>query len=83
MSLEHLPPDVEQGVEMFAGRHHISHDEAIVRLLESGLEHEQSMAKINGLSGMPMTDEDARVVDDAVSIAMDARRQRSERMSRG
>jgi hypothetical protein len=82
MSLEDLPPNLEHSVEMFADRHQLSRDEAIIRLLEGGLEHECSSAKIKGLSGTPMTDDEASVVDEALSLAMEARRQRSDRMSR-
>lgn len=82
MSLENLPTNLEHGVEMFADRHHISHDEAVVRLLETGLQFEQSISKIKGLSGIPMTDDEASVVDDALALAMEHRRQRTDRMSR-
>ena len=82
MNFENLPPSLEHGVEMFADRHHISHSEAVVRLLETGLQFEQSISKIQGLSGIPMTDDEVSVVDSAMDLAMEDRRQRTDRMSR-
>jgi hypothetical protein len=37
MSLDHIPPNIEQGVQRFAEAQHISHDEALLRILENGL----------------------------------------------
>ena len=82
MSLEQLPPNIEQGIERFAVQHHLSHDEALIKLIETGLQHRQPIPKIRGLSGVPMSDDDAVVVDEALDLAMEAFRQRSERRSR-
>ena len=82
MSLEHLPPSIEQGVERFAGQNHLSHDEAVIKLIETGLRFTLSTKKIKGLSGVPMSDEDAGIVDEALALAMDARRERSDRLNR-
>jgi len=37
MSLDHLPASIEQGVQRFAAELHISHDEALLKLIETGL----------------------------------------------
>lgn len=37
MSLDHLPASIEQGVQRFADELHISHEEALLRLIETGL----------------------------------------------
>ena len=79
MSLEQFPPNIEQGIERFAVQHHLSHDVALIKLLETGLQYGQPIPTIRGLSGVPMSDDDAGVVDEALDLAMDARRQRSER----
>jgi len=43
MSLEHLPPDIEHGIRAYAASLRISHDEAVIKLLESGLTAERSV----------------------------------------
>lgn len=82
MSLEQFPPNIEQGIERFALQHHISHDEALIKLIETGLQYGQFTPRIRGLSGVPMNDDDAGVVDEALALAMESRRQRSERRHR-
>jgi hypothetical protein len=37
MSLERLPANIEQGVQRLADELHISHDEAVLKLIETGL----------------------------------------------
>ncbi len=37
MSFEPLPPHLEQSVQRFASQQHITHDEAVIRLIETGL----------------------------------------------
>jgi hypothetical protein len=37
MSLEPLPPNLEQGIQQYAAEQHISHDEAVRELLASAL----------------------------------------------
>ena len=80
MSLKHLPENLEQSVKQFASQQHISRDEAVIKLIETGLKDVKAKAQIAGLSGSPMSDEEAAIVDDALAIAMEARRERSERM---
>lgn len=76
-----FPADIESGIAQFAQTNHISHDEAVIKLLETGLRHGKRTQKIKGLSGEPMNDEDAAIVDGALSLAMEARRQRSDRLN--
>ena len=82
MSLEQLPANIEQGIERFAVQHQLSHDEALIKLLETGLKYGEPIPSIRGLSGVPMSDDEAGLVDEALALAMDARRQRSERRHR-
>lgn len=42
MSLEPLPPNLEQGVQRFAAEQHISHDEALRKLIQTGLTTSQT-----------------------------------------
>jgi len=42
MSLEPLPPNLEQGIRRFAAEQHISHDEAIRTLLTAALDQAKS-----------------------------------------
>ena len=81
MSIGQLPSYIEKGIEQFARQNHLSHEEAVIKLLESGLRHGQPTPKIKGLSGEPMTDEDAAIVDGALELVMQARRQRSDRLN--
>jgi len=37
MGLDRLPPNIEQGVQSYADALHITHDEAVLRILETGL----------------------------------------------
>ena len=39
MSFEPLPQNLEQGVNRFAQQQHVSHDEAVLILIETGLRH--------------------------------------------
>jgi hypothetical protein len=83
MSFDDLPNEIKKGIQQYAGENHLSHDEAVIRLIEKGLENCLTQPAINGLSGIAMSDDEAALVDDAVDLAMEARRHRSERLSRG
>ena len=72
-----LPHDIEESIKRFAQERRISHDEAVLRLIENGLKTSESRPRIKGLSGKPMSDEEAAIVDDALAIAMEARRERA------
>jgi hypothetical protein len=68
MSFEHLPPSIEQGIQRFADERRISHDEALLRLIQTGL----TATKPTPHAG-----------DEIAENAMEARRQRSsERRAR-
>jgi hypothetical protein len=70
MSLEHLPPNIEQGIQRFADERHISHDEALVRLIQTGL-----------TASKPTTV--PKAADESAAHALAARRERSaERRAR-
>lgn len=78
MSLD-IPSNVERGIQQFAQQEHITHDEAVLRLIETGLSASQPVAKTVfeqglGLFGSP---EDASLLDEVVSIAYEERRRRS------
>jgi hypothetical protein len=76
-----IPPQIEPSIKEFARAQHITADEAIVRLLEEGLRANQprrmdrdpAASRIPGLSGEPMSDEEAAVMDEVVEIAMESR----------
>jgi len=72
-----IPVTIEPRIQQFAHAQHITTDEAIVRLLDAGLERlVPKTAAIPGLTGTPMSDEDAAVMDEVVEIAMNSRSQR-------
>ena len=81
-----------RGVREFAEEQHISHDEALLKLIETGLTTLRPQPKgiapvinqvrIPGLTGKPMSDEDAAMMDEVVTEAMEARRHRWERYLR-
>ncbi|HEY3780862.1 MAG TPA: hypothetical protein VGL56_07250 [Fimbriimonadaceae bacterium] len=88
MSLEPLPPKIERGVERYAREQHISHDEALLKLIETGLTAAKTSGKatdaanirIPGLPAEPMSAGDAAIVDEAMALVIEARRDRSERL---
>ncbi len=83
MGFEDLPDDIEQDIRRFADEQHLTRDEAVIRLLESGLVATKTKNKfgIPGLPSEPMSDEDAAVMDQIVDDAMRARRERLERLA--
>jgi len=85
MSFDPLPSDLEIGIERFAIEHHLSRDEALRQVVAPGLvaasEPAKSKIRIPGLPSLPMSPEDSLVVDEAMAIVMEARRERSARVS--
>ena len=74
MSFEPLPSNLEQDVRQFASRQHISRDEAVIKLIETGLHVTKPKSPIEqglGLFGSP---EDAALLDEVVSMAYKERR---------
>ncbi|MHB8636059.1 MAG: hypothetical protein ACYC96_06270 [Fimbriimonadaceae bacterium] len=53
MSLEPLPPNLEQGVQRFAAEQHISHAEALRKLIQTGLTVAQTAPKGPVAQGRP------------------------------
>lgn len=82
MSLDiEIPPNVERGIQKFALEEHISHDEAVLRLIEAGLTAGSPRTKTVfeqglGLFGSP---DDAALLDEVVSLAYEERRKASTR----
>lgn len=75
-----IPSNIEREIQRFALEQHISHDEAILRLIESGLSLRKPVSRTVfeqglGLFGSP---EDAALLDEVVSIAYEERRRPSE-----
>lgn len=79
MSLD-IPSNIERDIQRFAQQEHITHDEAVLRLIETGLSARTPVAKTVfeqglGLFGSP---EDAALLDEIVSIAYQERRRPSK-----
>jgi hypothetical protein len=80
-----IPSSIERDIERFAQQQHLSHDEAVLRLIETGLRvrnlapktaSEQTVFEQGlGLFGSP---EDAALIDEVVSIAYEERRRPPE-----
>ncbi len=76
MSFDPLPANIEKGVQNFAAEEHITHDEAILRLIQAGLavtgEHKTDSKKTGGerpgdlLIGLFSAPADAAVFDEAL-----------------
>ena len=72
-----IPPHFEPQLEIVAEAQHITMDEALKRVLEAGLERlVPKRTAIPGLTGYPMSDAEAAVMDEVVEIAMSSRAQR-------
>lgn len=75
-----IPSDIERDIQRFAQEQHITHDEAILRLIETGLSVRKPVAPKTvfeqglGLFGSPA---DASLLDEVVSIAYEERRRPS------
>ena len=79
MSLE-IPSNIERDLQKFAQQEHITHDEAVLRLIETGLSARKLVPKAVfeqglGLFGSP---EDSALLDEVVSIAYEERRRPSK-----
>lgn len=75
-----IPSNMERDIQQFAQQEHITHDEAVLRLIETGLSARKSVPKSVfeqglGLFGDP---EDAALLDEVVSIAYEERRRPSK-----
>ena len=78
MTLE-IPTEIERDIHRFAEQERISHDEAVVRLIEAGLSARRPAQTVFeqglGLFGSP---EDCALLDDVVSTAYEERRRPSK-----
>jgi len=76
-----IPSNIEGDIQRFAQEQHITHDEAVLRLIETGLSVRRPVASKTvfeqglGLFGSP---EDSLLLDEVVSIAYDERRRPSK-----
>jgi hypothetical protein len=82
MSL-HIPSNIERGIRRFAEEEHITRDEAVLRLLETGLSVTKPGPKTVFEQGLGLfgSSEDASLLDDVVSIAYEERRRPSKSVS--
>ncbi len=74
MSLD-IPSNIERDIQRFAQQEHITPDEAVVRLIETGLSALKPIAKTvfeQGL-GLFSSPEDSALLDEVVSIAYEER----------
>lgn len=72
----HIPSAMERDIANFAQAEHITHEEAVVRLIEAGLSAKKPtpqgiFEEGLGLFGSP---EDAALLDEVVAIAYEERR---------
>ena len=80
MSFEHLPSNLEQDVQRFASRQHISRDEAVIKLIETGLDLVKAKpgSAIEQGMGMFGSPEDSALLDEVVTIAYSERRRQTK-----
>ncbi len=78
MSLD-IPSNIDRDIQRFAQQEHITHEEAVLRLIETGLSVSKPVKTVfeqgMGLFGSP---EDAALLDEVVSIAYEERRRPSK-----
>ena len=73
-----IPRHIESEVQEYAGTQHISTDEAILRLIQSGLDMARSTPAQQGL-GLFSSPEDSEALDAAVKLAYEDRNRPSNR----
>jgi hypothetical protein len=86
MSFEPLPQRIEQGVSRYAEQQHISHDEAVLELIETGLQLVlPTQNKLLGknpaeeLIGLFSSPDDWVFMDEVVTIAYEGRKAAASR----
>lgn len=74
MSFE-IPVSVEQEIERYAEREHLSKDEAVVQLIEDGLRHRDSrpLTPAEEGRGMFSSPEDAALMDYVIQVTYESR----------
>jgi hypothetical protein len=86
VSFESLPNNLEQGVKQFAKQQHVSHDEAVLMLIETGLQHVSTgndaadgKNPAQELIGLFSSPEDSALMDEVVSLAYEGRKAAAKR----
>jgi hypothetical protein len=74
-----IPSYIEPSIERFAQAQRITHDEAIIRLIQFGLEHALPPPAARETLGIFSSPEDSAAIDDAMTIAMKERERRNGR----
>jgi hypothetical protein len=74
-----IPTDIEPQVQQFAHAQHISIDEAVVRLIEAGLNVIQAKPTNRSLLGTFASPAESAVMDEALELAMRERERRNAR----
>jgi hypothetical protein len=74
-----LPSSIERDIQRFAQEQHLTHDEAVVRLIEIGLKvrNAASVDVFEQGLGLFAAPEDTALLDEVVSIAYQERRRPS------
>jgi hypothetical protein len=75
-----IPPYMEPQVQQFAQNQHISPDEAVIRLIEAGLNVAQSKPTGRSILGAFAGPEDSAGMDEALDLAMRDRERRHARL---
>ena len=72
-----IPVAIEPEIIQYAQTERITESEAIVRLIQAGLNARATEdARIQALLGEPLSEQDAALMDEVVEIAMKARSER-------
>lgn len=76
-----IPANIETEIERYAREKALTHDEAVVRLLETGLRASAGSEKTPAerMIGLFSSPEDAELMDEVVEIAYEGRRQSTTR----
>lgn len=79
MSLD-IPVNIERDIQEFARQERITHDEAVLRLIETGLSLKKTLSKTVFEQGLGLfgSAEDSALLDEVVSIAYEERRRPSK-----
>lgn len=75
-----IPPNIERDIQRFAQQEHITEDEAVLRLIETGLSVRNPTPKTIFEQGLGLFGgaEDSALLDEVVSIAYEERRRPSK-----
>lgn len=77
-----VPVHIESQIQRVADAEHISHDEALVRIIEAGLERMlPTSVSPRDILGAFSSEEESVVADEALALAMNDREQRNAQAS--